>query len=106
MLRSSVAAPPETFFAYVCQSVDRMEHRSLGDRLAPFGMFVVQMINVAAIGGVLYLLGLLTVFSFGLQHWHPCYIYFIGVMYSIFGAFAYVGMQTLFVLVRNFIRPM
>ena len=74
-------------------------------RLEPLGMLIVQLFNIALVGGVLYGLGWLSLVAMNADPRHFCYTYLVGVFYGIFGAMAYVTLQSSFVVARNFICP-
>ena len=96
---------PQTFYAYVCNSVDRTERPSMRRRLEPLGMLFVQLINIVLVGSVLYGVGWVSLWVVDADPRHFCYTYLAGVFYAIFGAVTYVTLQTSFVLLRNFIWP-
>jgi hypothetical protein len=97
--------PPQTFYAFVCKSVDRTERPSLRRRLEPLGMLIVQLFNIALIGGCLYGIGWLSLWTMDASPRHFCYTYMAGVLYGMFMSMGYVTLQSSFVVLRNFIWP-
>jgi hypothetical protein len=98
--------PPQSFYTFVCKSVDRTDRPPLRRRLEPVVMLIAQLLNIALVGAMLYFLGWLALFSTGVESRHFSWTYLTGVLLGLFGMASYVTMQSSFVILRNFIWPL
>ena len=67
---------PHTWYAEVCESTDRYNRPPLRRRLAPLGLLLMQLVNAAIVGAVLYLFAWLLTLKNESQPF--CYTYLLG----------------------------
>jgi hypothetical protein len=69
-------------------------------------MLAVQLVNILLVGAILYGVGWLALLSTGITSRHFCWTYLTGVLLGLLGLTGYVGLQSSFVIIRNFIWPL